>query len=284
MKLSPQPQHLLVVDDDPEMRALLHDVLRKVGFEVDCIATGAELIQRMAQQPEPSLVLMDLHLRNESGFVLARQLRQSYAVPIVMLSGNSEEIDRVLALEVVVDDFLLKPFSPRDLVARLRAVLRRCGAAPLAAGREGQDENRSEAGMKVSAVAAGASSSTASSGGATSALAAGSESLQFGEWVLNLGTRELRSLATGMMCPLTQGEFRILETLVRHPRRVWTRDQLLEQTRSAETEVYDRTIDVLVLRLRRKIEPNQRHPQFICTERGMGYMFAADVTKIAKRA
>jgi len=158
-----------------------------------------------------------------------------------MISGSSDEMDRVLLLELAADDFLVKPFSPRELLAHVRAVLRRTQpAAPPAA---------------------------AAAGGR----------LHFGDWTLDLHERELRGPG-GLPCPLTPAEFRLLEAFVGQPGRVWTRDQLLEHTRSLDTEVFDRSIDVLILRVRRKIEPNPKHPRYICTERGLGYVFAVPVT------
>lgn len=239
---------LLVVDDERDMVALLQDVLTRAGFEVDGVDSGAAMREALARRPY-QLVLLDLRLRAEDGLTVARELRQTSSVPLIMISGSSDETDRVLLLELAADDFLLKPLSARELVARVRAVLRRYGdvAAPAAALPE-PDAPRGDR-------------------------------LRFGNWVLDTGARDLRS-RSGTPCELTPGEFRLLEVFVRHPRRVWSRDQLLEQTRSLDTEVFDRTVDVLILRLRRKIEPNPRHPQFICTERGMGYVFAAEVVRV----
>jgi two-component system, OmpR family, response regulator len=242
---------ILVVDDERDMVAMLLDLLGQAGFAVDGAHNGAAMREAMERE-DYDLVLLDLRLKAEDGLTLARQLRQASAVPLIMISGSSDETDRIVLLELAADDFLIKPFSPRELVARVRAVLRRYA--------------------EPAGTPAPASRPRAGSGPR-------GERLGFGPWVLDLGERELRTSA-GEACPLTQGEFRLLETFVRHPRRVWTRDQLLEQTRSLETEVFDRTIDVLILRLRRKIEPNPRHPQYICTERGIGYLFAADVARV----
>jgi len=242
--------HILVVDDESDMVALLQDLLRKAGFEADGAGSGDEARRAMAARAY-ELMLLDLRLKAEDGLTLARQLRQSSQIPIIMISGSSDETDRVLLLELAADDFLVKPFSPRELVARVRAVLRRYGST-------------AEAALPPPAAPAKRSSG---------------DCLRFGDWLLDLGERELRA-ADGALCALTQAEFRLLEAFVRQPRRVWTRDQLLEHTRSLETEVFDRTIDVLILRLRRKIEPNPKHPRYICTERGLGYTFAADVVKV----
>jgi two-component system OmpR family response regulator len=242
---------ILVVDDDADMVALLQDLLRQAGFEADGTGSGAEALQAL-RSGRHALVLLDLRLRGEDGLTLARRMRQMSRVPIVMLSGASDETDRVLLLELAADDFLIKPFSPRELVARVRAVLRRCGALAAPALPEAVEPR----GTNLPA----------------------HERLAFDHWVLDLATRELRH-ADGAACPLTQAEFRLLEAFVRHPQRVWTRDELLLHTRSVDTDVFDRTIDVLILRLRRKIEPDPRHPRYIRTERGLGYLFAARVDR-----
>ncbi len=239
---------VLVVDDDADMVALLLDVLGQAGFEAEGASTGAQAQAAMAARRH-ALVLLDLRLKGEDGLMLARRLRQQWAAPIVMLSGSSDETDRVLLLELAADDFLCKPFSPRELVARVRAVLRRSGRLP--------ELPREPAARAVPR----------------------GECLRFDRWVLDLGLRELRSL-DGTACVLTQAEFRLLEAFVRQPQRVWRRDDLLLHTRSIDTEVFDRTIDVLILRLRRKIEPDPRHPRYIRTERGLGYLFAVPVERI----
>jgi len=236
-------QRILVVDDEPDMVALLQDLLGRAGFLTDGATTASEA-RGAVKDHDYALVLLDLRLKDEDGLLLARELRQLTSVPIIMISGASDENDRVLLLELAADDFLVKPVSPRELIARVRAVLRRYGAS----------------------AAARALSSK------------GRELLRFGDWELDLTERELRRL-DGSICMLTQAEFRLLEAFVRHPRRIWTRDQLLEHTRSLDTEVFDRTIDVLILRLRRKIETNPKHPSYICTERGQGYLFSADVVR-----
>jgi two-component system, OmpR family, response regulator len=240
---------ILVVDDEHDMVSYLVDLLRQSGFDADGVSSGALMHDALSRHTY-ALILLDLRLKSEDGLTLARELRQHSAIPIVMISGASDETDRVLLLELAADDFLVKPFSPRELLARVRAVLRRyaveTGAPPSNAPRPPK--------------------------------AGGRDHVRFGTWVLDLAERELVH-QDGSPCALTQAEFRLLEAFVRQPQRVWTRDQLLEQTRSLETEVFDRTIDVLILRLRRKIEPNPKHPQYICTERGIGYVFAAQVTR-----
>ena len=246
---------ILIVDDDAEMRATIADLLHNAGFDVDGVDNGAAMRSAMAAQTY-ALVLLDLRLNAEDGTSLARELRLTTQVPIVMISGASDEIDRVLLLELAADDFLVKPFSPRELLARLRAVLRRTQLQPV-----------------------GAATAAAEPAPAPPRKSSGGPRVRFGGWTMDLQERELLD-AHGTVCALTPAEFRLLEAFIRQPRRVWTRDQLLEHTRSVETDVFDRTIDVLILRLRRKIEPNPKCPQYICTERGVGYVFAAEVTPV----
>ncbi len=238
---------ILVVDDEPDMQATLSELLCHAGFAVDAVSTGAQMREAMTKQTY-ALLLLDLRLRSEDGMTLARELRQASNVPIIMISGASDETDRILLLELAADDFLVKPFNSRDLLARVRAVLRRSQgtAAPQPPVRPAPEPGR--------------------------------ELVQFGAWAMDFKERELIG-PDGAVCALTPAEFRLLEAFVRQPQRIWTRDQLLEHTRSLETEVFDRTIDVLILRLRRKIEPNPKHPKYICTERGIGYVFAAEVTR-----
>ena len=251
---------ILVVDDEADMVALLQDVLRKAGFDADGVYDGAAARASLAAR-HYDLLLLDLRLQAEDGLTLARQLRLASSLPIVMISGSSDETDRVLLLELAADDFLIKPFSARELVARVRAILRRTGQAP------------------TDVQAAGTAGGPAAAPAPRQRPAPRGEQLRFGDWQLDLTERELWHV-DGTPCPLTQAEYRLLEAFVRQPRRVWSRDQLLEHTRSIDTEVFDRTIDVLILRLRRKIEPNPKHPRYICTERGLGYTFAAEVEKV----
>jgi len=241
--------HILVVDDEPDLLAFLEDLLCRSGFDAEGMHNGAQMHEALAGG-SCSLVLLDLHLNGEDGFTLARELRQCSDIPIIMMSGASDETDRVLLLETVADDFLVKPFCPRELLARVRAVLRRRGV--------GEEAPPSRAPLAYRALSC--------------------DHLCFGNWVLDVARRELVN-CDGAPCALTPTEFRVLEAFVRQPRRVWTREQLLEQASSLESQLFDRSIDTLILRLRRKIEPNPKHPQYICTERGMGYMFAAQVTR-----
>jgi two-component system OmpR family response regulator len=187
------------------------------------------------------LVLLDLKLPGEDGMQLARTLRERATVPIVLLTGRNEEADRVMGLELGADDYVTKPFSPRELLARVRAVLRRYQVQATLPERDNLRR-----------------------------------AFRFSGWELNLRTRRLTSPA-GATVELSNGEFSLLSALCRSPHRVLTRDQLLSMSRLHEAEVYDRTIDVQIRRLRLKIEADSTHPALIVTERGSGYMLASDV-------
>jgi two-component system OmpR family response regulator len=231
--------HILVVDDDPQIRALLEEYLAENGLRVSAAATGKQMSQILADEAI-DLVVLDLRLAGEDGMAIARSLRGESAIPIVMLTGVREEADRVMGLELGADDYLTKPFSPRELLARIRTVLRRTkSAVPAAARRE-------------------------------------IRAYRFGEFELNLRTRRLKPSEGGHIA-LTNGEFNLLAALLSAPERILTRDQLLEASRVYDNEVYDRAIDIQVLRLRRKIEQDPAQPKFIVTERGVGYIFSSPV-------
>ena len=234
---------IAVLDDDPEVRHWLQGLLEEAGFAVSAVENASGMQARLQAAPH-SLVILDLKLRGEDGLTVARELRRKSDMPIIMISGLGDETDRVLGLETAADDFVTKPFSGRELLARVRAQLRRTTelSIPRPSG----------------------------------AMASGPR-FSFDGWVLDLAARTLTH--NGDECTLTKGEFALLAAMVQQPSRIWSRDQLLEHTRGVDIDVYDRTIDVLILRLRRKIEPNPKHPSFICTERGMGSLFSADVTR-----
>lgn len=241
------PKKILVVDDDPDIRNLVRDYLTEHGIETLCVANGVEMNHVLASETV-DLVLLDVKMPGEDGFVLARDLRSHSRIPIIMLTGQGHEVDRVLGLELGADDYLTKPFSPRELLARIRAVLRRHDLA----------------------ADAGAAN--------TAAAGAGKEprSYSFAGWTLTTGTRKLTT-AGGEKTDLTNGEYSLLVTFLRSPKAILSRDQLLEGSR-LHADIYDRSIDVQILRLRRKIEENPNDPQLIRTERGAGYFFDADVT------
>lgn len=232
--------HILAVDDDPAIRQLIAEYLTENGFRVSIAADAKAMRQRMTQSPA-DLVVLDIRLGQEDGMVLARELRATSEVPIVMLTGQREEADRVMGLELGADDYLTKPFSPRELLSRIRAVLRR------AQGRE----------------------PTAPKGNKRTLY-------RFAGWELDMRTRCLRS-PQGAPVALTRGELSLLAAFLSAPQRVLSRDELLDLSRVHDNEVFDRSLDVQILRLRRKIEVNPGEPELIKTERGVGYMFAAKV-------
>ena len=232
--------HILVIDDDSQIRALLQEYLAENGMRVSIASSGDQMSQILNDEAI-DLVVLDLRLGREDGMAIARSLRDQSAIPIVMLTGVRDEADRVMGLELGADDYLTKPFSPRELLARIRTVLRRTKASMPSQSR--QRDIRA---------------------------------YRFGEFELNLRTRRLKRINAEDIA-LTNGEFNLLSALLAAPERILTRDQLLEASRVFDNEVYDRAIDIQVLRLRRKIEKDPTQPQFIITERGAGYMFSSAV-------
>ena len=232
--------HILVVDDDPQIRGLLDEYFAENALRVSLAASGREMSQILTDEAI-DLVILDLRLAGEDGMAIARTLRGSSAIPIIMLTGVRDEADRVMGLELGADDFLTKPFSPRELLARIRTVLRRTKSSALAQAREREIR-----------------------------------AYRFADFELNLRTRRLKRHA-GANIDLTNREFNLLAALLAAPERILTRDQLLEASRVYDNEVYDRAIDVQILRLRRKIEADPAQPQFIVTERGVGYIFRCPV-------
>jgi two-component system OmpR family response regulator len=234
------PPHVLALDDDPDLRALLLDFLPSHEFRATAVATGAEILKVLAQEPI-DVVLLDLRLPGEDGLAIARHVRETSKVPIIILSGRTDEADRVMGLELAADDYVTKPFSPRELVARIRAVLRRT--------QQVTDAPRED----------------------------GPRAYRFAGWELNLRLRRLTG-PDSRPVELTNSEFNLLCAFLASPQRVLTRDQLLERSRLHSIEVYDRAIDVTILRLRRKIELDHTNPKLILTERGAGYRFAEAVS------
>jgi len=231
--------HILVVDDDREIRDLLSRFLRKHSFRVTAAADGREMRKAM-EAGKFDLVVMDLMLPGEDGLALTRWLRSTSGVPVIMLTAVGEETDRIIGLEMGADDYVPKPFNPRELLARIRAVLRRAEGLPSVESRKGI--------------------------------------VTFDEWKLDTDRRELFR-PDGELVPLTSGEYDLLLALVERPQRVLTRDQLLDITRGRDTVPFDRSIDVQVSRLRRKIENDPKDPVRIKPVRGGGYVFACEVVK-----
>jgi two-component system OmpR family response regulator len=231
--------HILVVDDDREIRDLLSRFLRKHSFRVTAAADGREMRKAM-EAGKFDLIVMDVMLPGEDGLSLTRWLRSTSGVPVIMLTAVGEETDRIIGLEMGADDYVPKPFNPRELLARIRAVLRRAEGLPSVEARKGV--------------------------------------VTFDSWKLDTDRRELFR-PDGELVPLTSGEYDLLLALVERPQRVLTRDQLLDITRGRDTVPFDRSIDVQISRLRRKIESDPKEPVRIKTVRGGGYVFAREVTK-----
>jgi two-component system OmpR family response regulator len=237
--------HLLLVDDDREIRALLTRFLGGHGYRVSAAKDGLDMTRQL-DAGRIDLIILDLMLPGEDGLSLCRRLRATSATPIIMLTAVGEETDRIVGLEMGADDYLAKPFNPRELLARIKAVLRR---AP---------------GNGITATGAGATA------------AASGRVLVFEGWRLDLARRELHS-PEGVLIQLSAGEFDLLVAFAEHPQRVLTRDQLLDLARGRTAVPFDRSIDVQVSRLRRKIEADPTEPLLIKTVRGGGYLFAGQV-------
>ncbi|MDE2148141.1 MAG: response regulator transcription factor [Burkholderiales bacterium] len=232
--------HILVIDDDPSIRELVSEYLGANELRVSTGSSGRELFEQMDREAI-DLVLLDLRLPGEDGLQLARQLRERATVPIVLLTGRNEEADRVMGLELGADDYVTKPFSPRELLARVRAVLRRYQVQATLPERD-----------------------------------SARRAFRFAGWELNLRTRRLQGPG-GQAVELSNGEFSLLAALCRAPQRVLSRDQLLSMSRLHEGEVYDRAVDVQIRRLRLKLEADAAAPVLIVTERGAGYRLACEV-------
>jgi two-component system OmpR family response regulator len=234
--------HVLAVDDDPLIREAITDYLGQHDFRVTAVADGRAMQAVLAEEVVDLLVL-DLRLRAEDGMALARRVRDESAIPIIMLTGRGEEADRVMGLELGADDYLTKPFSPRELLARIRAVLRR--------RRPEVQQGRPE----------------------------GIRAYRFDGWELNLNTRRLKD-RDGKAVPLSNGEFSLLVVFLGAPHRMLTRDQLLDMSRLHGDDVYNRSVNTQVMRLRRKLETDPARPRYIRTERGVGYMFGVPVETV----
>ncbi len=234
------PDHVLVVDDDPEIRHLLQSYLEKNGLRVSCAGEGGAMWQAL-EQSRVDLVVLDVMLPGADGLELCRQVRARSRIPIIMLTARGDEMDRILGLEMGADDYLAKPFSARELLARIKVVLRRTRDLPVDALDDTPDQ------------------------------------LHFAGRVLDTRTRNLVS-ENGTVVPLSQAEYALLHVLLTHPNRALTRDQLLDLTQGREAGPFDRSIDVLVGRLRRRLGDDAKEPVLIKTVRGRGYLFTAKVT------
>ena len=233
-------QHLLIVDDDQEIRALLSNFLTRHGYRVSLAQNGATMMQTLASA-RIDLVILDIMLPGEDGLSLCRRLRADGTLPIIMLTAVDEETDRIVGLEMGADDYLTKPFSARELLARIRAVLRRTA-------------------MPAAGSAAG-----------------GGRVFEFAGWRLDVARRQLHSPAKALV-DLRAAEFDLLLALVERPQHVLTRDQLLDLARGRAATSFDRSIDVHISRLRHRIELDPKEPALIKTVRSGGYVFAVPVT------
>lgn len=237
--MSERTPKLLVVDDDPRLRDLLRRYLGENGFQV-FVADNGVTMNRLWLRERFDALILDLMMPGEDGLQILRRLReQKDTTPIIMLTARGEDVDRIVGLEMGADDYIPKPFNPRELLARIHAVLRRRPAAD----------------------APGAPSMT-------------DEVVKFGEFELDLGTRVLRK--NGEPVPLTTGEFAVLKAFARHPKQPLSRDKLMEIARGRGYEAFDRSLDVQVSRLRKMIEPDPSKPRFLQTVWGVGYVFIPD--------
>jgi len=235
--------HILIVDDDRGIRELIATYLEKNGMRVSLAANGRQM-RTVLEQGAPDLIVLDLMMPGEDGLVLCRELRAGKfrAVPVLMLTARGEETDRIIGLEMGADDYLAKPFAVRELLARIRSVLRRARMLP--------------PGMQVTET---------------------SSMIGFGDWRLDTVARHLLDVE-GTMVALSGAEYRLLRVFLDHPQRVLTRDQLLNLTQGRQADAFDRSIDLLVSRLRQRLQDTAREPRYIKTLRSEGYVFSAAVT------
>jgi two-component system OmpR family response regulator len=237
-----KPTRALIVDDDKEICALLCSYLADFGIEARGVHDGAAMRRALAEQA-PDVIILDLMLPGEDGLTLCRQLRANGNIPIIMLTARGEPADRVVGLELGADDYVVKPFDPRELVARVHTVLRRARGDGVGGGGGGE-----------------------------------SEIVRFEGWTLDVGTRQLTT-PRQVVVPLSNAEFRLLWTFIERPRRVLNRDQLMDAARGQSSTAYDRSIDLLVSRLRQKLDDDPRDPKLLKTVRGEGYLFDARISR-----
>ena len=234
------PDHILIVDDDAEIRSLLSKYLVKNSLRVTAVADGRAMWQAL-EAGRIDLIVLDLMLPGDDGLTLCRKLRAKSDIPVLMLTARGEETDRIVGLEMGADDYLAKPFSARELLARIKAILRRARSLP--------DNLQPDSARHI----------------------------RFAEWVLDTAHRQLISAAK-VVTPLSGAEYRLLRIFLGHPNRVLNRDQLMDLTQGKDAGPLDRSIDVQVSRLRHRLGDDPREPRLIKTVRGEGYVLAVDVT------
>ncbi len=230
-------EHLLIVDDDPEIRDLLQDYLQRNGYTVSTAKDG-QTMWRVLEREHIELLVLDIMMPGDDGLILCRQLRATSDIPVIMLTALGDDTDRIIGLEMGADDYLSKPFNPRELLARIRGILRRSGG-------DIRDADK----------------------------------LRFAGWIMDRAARHLIS-ADNVIINLSTGEYRLLEAFIDHPNRVLNRDQLMDTLQGRDWGPYDRSIDVQVSRLRRKLKDSTQDTPLIKTVRGEGYVFTAKVTRV----
>jgi len=233
------PEHILIVDDDAEIRSLLGNYLQKNGYRITAVAEGKGMLAAL-DKGHADLIVLDLMLPGDDGLVLCRNLRARSDIPVIMLTARGEDMDRILGLEMGADDYLPKPFNPRELLARIKSILRRAKALP--GNMETGDAAR----------------------------------VHFAGWELDTISRQLVS-PEGVVVPLSGSEYRLLRIFLNHPNRILSRDQLMDMMRGRETDPFDRSIDVQVSRLRHRLADDAKEPAIIKTVRGEGYILAVQV-------
>ena len=236
-----QNPHILVVDDHQEIRDLVARFLSDHGMRVSKVSDGNEM-RRALEESRIDLVVLDLMLPGDDGLTLCRDLRAKSSLPVIMLTAMGEETDRIIGLEMGADDYIAKPFNPRELLARIKAVMRRAQALPA------QEQEASEA------------------------------EISFEGWTLDIAKRQLKS-PKNIVVPLSTGEFNLLMIFVRHPGHVLNRDQLVDLLHGRDATPFDRSVDTQVSRLRKKVEADPKNPEIIKTVWGGGYVFTPSVTK-----
>ncbi|EKN9356296.1 response regulator [Pseudomonas aeruginosa] len=234
--------HIVIVDDHEEIRTLLSRYLSEKGFHVTT-AEDAQMMRRLLLKNTPDLIVLDIMMPGEDGLSLCRYLRENTSIPVILLTAVSTDIDRIVGLEMGADDYVTKPFNTRELLARIKAVLRRANNLP-------PKQQRPKA-----------------------------QQLRFGPWILDVSKRELLNEG-GLATPLSSAEYRLLMVLLDHPQIVLTRDQLLDLTVGRDSDVFDRSIDNQVSRLRKKIEADPRNPELIKTHWGGGYCLTVEVRTV----